>query len=136
MTNVKVKLNVKLQAYTKGIIPDVSKFIEDTPLDNKVYGRFNNEWIELTDLDSLLNEWIGTKDELPDELNENTKYVIIENKPDIVIIGGTAFSNENEEYGNNIITGKAINNKVDIYCIPMNAKGEFIDGSKTNQTKI
>ncbi|WP_300924521.1 hypothetical protein [uncultured Clostridium sp.] len=43
MTNVKVKLNVKLQAYTKGIIPDVSKFIEDTPLDNKVYGRFNNE---------------------------------------------------------------------------------------------
>lgn len=124
MTNVKVKLNVKLQAYTKGIIPDVSKFIEDAPIDDKIYGRYNGEWHEIIDSEELLNEWVGKESELPDELEPTKKYFIIENKPDMIIIGGTAYSTENEEYDNMVITGDA-KSKFDIECVVMNAKGEF-----------
>lgn len=130
MTNVKVKLNVKLQAYTKGIIPDVSKFIEDAPIDNMVYGRLNGEWVELSDLDNILNEWVGSEDELPDDLVDGDKFNIIENTPDMIIIGGTAYSTENEEFDYSIITGNA-SSEFDIEGIPMNAKGEF-NGTKIN----
>ena len=42
-----LKLKVKLKAYTKAVIPDVSKFIEDAPKDNKVYGRKDGDWVNI-----------------------------------------------------------------------------------------
>lgn len=56
----KIKLKVKLRAYTRGVIPvipDYSQFVTkeeleeskfpDAPVDDKVYGRKNGEWAEI-----------------------------------------------------------------------------------------
>lgn len=34
-----IKLNVKLSAYSKGVIPDVSEYIKEAPEDGKLYAR-------------------------------------------------------------------------------------------------
>lgn len=51
-----IKLNIKLSAYSKGVIPDVSKFIEDAPMDGNTYGRVDGKWYLLdipTQADSI-----------------------------------------------------------------------------------
>lgn len=43
MENKIIKLNVKLRAYTKGIIPNSKEFIKDAPADGKTYVRQDGE---------------------------------------------------------------------------------------------
>lgn len=45
-----IKLKVKLRAYTRGVIPDVSKFIEDAPQDGILYGRRDGQWLNIDDV--------------------------------------------------------------------------------------
>ena len=65
-----IKLKIKLSAYTKGILPDTSDFVIDTPQDDKVYGRKNRQWVDLThELDKtrlMTDENSGIKLEQPE----------------------------------------------------------------------
>jgi hypothetical protein len=49
-TKATAKLNVKLSAYTKGFIPDVSEFIKDAPKDGVLWGRQDGEWVNVDDV--------------------------------------------------------------------------------------
>lgn len=130
----KVRLRAKLTAYTKGIIPDVSKYIIEAPDDDKFYGRKNGAWESISD---AINEWYGTEEDLwNEEVVEGVKYITIQNTPEWIIQGGTAYSDENEEYSNNIKVGNAFTQNINIESIPMNAKGEFINGTETDQIKV
>lgn len=136
-TNKQIRLRARLQAYSKGVIPDVSKFIDDAPQDNIVYARLNNQWAPLTNLDDVLKESYLTEDELvKEELKEGAKYNIIENVPDLVISSGTAFSNENDEFEGALNSGNASTEVFDIIYIPMNAKGEFVNGTEIGSNQI
>lgn len=141
-----IKLKVKLSAYTKGIIPDVSKFIEDAPADNKIYGRENNTWTELdipTQADTVVTEagsgididkkdYIAkisvrqqTVEELPDDiLDDMTYYVIEKDRPDIYLVGGTAYSSEENEYIEEINGGTASTTNFNFIINPLTSKGE------------
>lgn len=148
-----IKLNVKLRAYARGIIPDVSGFIEDAPSDNVIYARLNGEWKSIRDnfkaneviiedgsglerkvLDEETNtislsikQKVLWEHDLPYRLKDDTTYYIIEDEPDIYINGGTAYSDENEEFHWRVKGGKADNIDInyDVICVPMNAKGEY-----------
>lgn len=144
MSNIKLK--VKLSAYSKGIIPDVSKFIEDAPVDNKVYGRKNNEWVDIKadvldqqiiiekgsglnikhiepNIDSLSvrQSVITNQKEIVDE---DTTYYLIENTPDLYIVGGTAFLDE-DGYNQKIIGGNASTTIFDETLLPINSEGKY-----------
>lgn len=136
-TNKQIRLHAKLHAYSKGVIPDVSNFIDDAPQDNVVYARLNGQWVPLTNLEDVLKEPYLTDEELNESvLEEGNKYNIIEDIPDLVVCGGTAFSNENEDYSGAINSGNASTEIFDTIYIPMNAKGEFIDGTKISSNQI
>ena len=136
-TNKQIRLHAKLHAYSKGVIPDVSNFIDDAPQDNVVYARLNGQWIPLTNLENILKEPYLTNEDEIEELEEGNKYNIIENTiPDLVVSGGTAYSNEDEAYENAINSGNAFTENFDIIYIPMNAKGEFINGTKISSNQI
>lgn len=49
-----IKLKVKLAAYSKGVIPDVSKYIEEAPEDGNLYARKDKQWesIEIPELET------------------------------------------------------------------------------------
>lgn len=57
-----IKLKVKLAAYSKGVIPDVSKYIEEAPEDGNLYARKDKQWesIEIPEVQST--SLIITKD--------------------------------------------------------------------------
>lgn len=118
-----IQIKVKLRAYTKGIIPDVSEFIKDAPLDGNTYGRQDGKWINIKDAfsqkDIELAENSGlnldydssnyqytlgirkyeiNESELPNVLEADTTYYVVSDHPNIFIHGGTAFSNGNNEY--------------------------------------
>lgn len=44
MSDNNIKIKVKLTAYTKGIIPDISNLVVEAPADDKLYARKNKEW--------------------------------------------------------------------------------------------
>lgn len=152
-TTRKVVLKTKLTAYTRGIIPDVSNFIEDAPKDDFIYGRVNGTWENISkaanankvliDKNSGLNrealdeddsfiklsvrKWEGWEHDLPEKLEEDTVYYAIDDKPDVVFACGTAFSDEEETYGQ-ILSGGNLKTTLSQYeciCVPMNAKGEY-----------
>ena len=125
-----IKFNVKLSAYTRGIIPDVSEFIKDAPADGKIYGRKDNNWVNIKDqiLDQQiivekgsglnLTQLEGNKqalsirqqilNKLPDIFEDDTTYYIVENTPDLYINGGTAYSDGENEYVDVIEYGQII----------------------------
>lgn len=150
MDNIKIK--VKLSAYTKGALPDISNLIPDTPDDNKIYARKNNTWVDIndeldktdliTDLASGVElelvgpstyriaqkKWEGYIDELPEELEEGTIYYAIENKnqkADVIVQSGTAYSEENTEIRQTLVGGNASTTDFDYVMLPMNARGEY-----------
>lgn len=116
-----IKIKVNIRAYSNGVLPDVSKFIEDAPNDNNIYGRQDNKWViidgksfgdevELLDNSGLIlnkegnvaylgiDQYIGTS--LPNTLDNNKTYYIDENTIDIYINGGTPFDSDvSSEFG-------------------------------------
>lgn len=49
-----IKLNVKLSAYSKGVIPNVSNYLTEAPEDGKLYARKDKQWesIEIPELET------------------------------------------------------------------------------------
>lgn len=151
-TQAVAKLNVKLSAYTKGIIPDVSEFIKDAPKDGNVYFRGDGEWIDAIKrlkqdlpgselvlpensglIKTIINEdtytlairqWIGQAKDL-NELEEDTTYYIYDNSPNFYLIAGTAYSDEEELYDKTFYGGNAYTQKYKIEITPMTSEGEF-----------
>lgn len=111
-----LKLKVKLKAYTKAMIPDVSKFIEDAPKDNKVYGRKDGDWVNIDsslvktrilprdnnsglDIEPVgddyligIRKWEGKSSDIPNNLEPDTTYYGYESTPNYYLDGGTAYS--------------------------------------------
>lgn len=114
-----IKLKVKLRAYTRGVIPDVSKFIEDAPQDGILYGRRDGQWLNIDDvlennivlvdpgsgLDKVeidksriklsIRQWTGSNEEyeaLPDLQNDKVYYVYDSREIQFYLDGGTAFT--------------------------------------------
>lgn len=143
-----IKLKARLCAYTKGTLPD--NLVTDAPKDDILYGRKNGKWVDirLGELGQIikvpLNSGLTLKEteepniylltlnqevlkELPLELLDDTTYYIIDNKPEIYINGGTAYSDGNNDiitdnqYGG-IISGGS--NYV-LELLPINSKGEY-----------
>lgn len=122
-TGKRISLHAKLHAYTKGIIPDLKRFVEQAPNDDKMYVRKNGEWVVFDNSYTIISN-----DETDIEnLNEGSNYYTISDDAELIINGGTAFSQENDEYDESIISGNAFTTNYDIDCISMNAKGEFIN---------
>ena len=147
-----IKIKVKLSAYTKGALPDISNLIPDTPKDGRVYGRKNNQWVDIndeldktdiiTDLQSGIElelvgpntyriaqkRWEGYEDELPEKLEDGTTYYIIENKgqkADVFVQSGTSYSEDNGEIKQVLTGGNASTTEFDYVMLPMNARGEY-----------
>ncbi len=138
-----INLTVKLAAYTKGIIPDVTSYIKDVPNDGQSYVRVYREWkvfkpiditvdsdsgLSIIDIDEQtkklkLNQWTGKEEDL-DILVANTTYYIIDNIADTFIDGGTSFSDEQEDYLINISGGTVSTSTYDIQLLPLDSKGE------------
>ena len=57
-----IKLNVKLSAYSKGVIPNVSNYLTEAPEDGKLYARKDKQWesIDISEIES--SSLIITKD--------------------------------------------------------------------------
>ena len=120
-----IKIKAKLNAYTKGIIPDVSEFIKDVKDDGNVYVRKYGEWVEANN--ALKNEIIRVaensglnlvydatdnsytlsirKEELTQtefeeltQLESDTTYYVEEQTANVFDDGGTAFSDGNNEF--------------------------------------
>ncbi len=116
-----IKLNVKLSAYSKGIVPvkpDLEDYVKEAPKDNITYGRKNGEWVDIKDTiiepsielpeNSGLN--LNIKENNKYELSvrqsiisdksqiieDDTTYYLLEETPDLYINGGTAFSSKGE----------------------------------------
>lgn len=147
-----IKLNIKLSAYTKGIIPDFSNFIDEAPDDGEIYGRKDKEWVNIDEnlqtqeiiveqgsglnlehvegeMDSLsIRQEIIYPDELPNELAEDTTYYIIPNTPGLFITGGTSFSEIQKEFRQEVYGGNSTTNteaQIAIMLIPINSKGIY-----------
>lgn len=147
-----INLKVKLSAYTKGVLPKKLSELEndiDAPIDDILYGRKNGEWVNIDDvlennivlidegsgLDRIeidktriklnVRKWEGKLKDLPDIIETDKTYYAYEYKPDLVLSGGTAYSDENDEFGINILGGDAYTVNYNIMCKPINAKGEF-----------
>ena len=57
-----IKLNVKLSAYSKGVIPNISNYLTEAPEDGKLYARKDKQWesIDISEIES--SSLIITKD--------------------------------------------------------------------------
>ena len=148
----KINLKVKLSAYTRGILPTKLSQLEndiDAPKDGRLYGRRDGQWLDIDDvlennivlidegsgLDRIeidksriklnVRKWEGKKENLPAKLENDKVYYVYENRPDIFIIGGTSYSDENEEYMQIISGGTCNTTNFEMICYPMNSKGEF-----------
>lgn len=123
-----IKLNVRLSAYTKGALPDLSQYLTDAQgsidKDDKVYARKNGEWVDIKTLDSdeqfiiaqpgsgldliqdeveLNNYYISIRQKtgkLSDiqHFEDDTTYYILDEQPEEYINGGTAFSDGNNDF--------------------------------------
>lgn len=147
-----INLKVKLSAYTRGILPTKLSQLEndiDAPKDGRLYGRRDAQWVDIDDvlennivlvdegsgLDRIeidksriklnVRKWEGHIKNLPSTIEKDKVYYAYEDMPDIIITGGTAYSDENEEYGYIFSGGNSKTAKFDITFKPMNAKGEF-----------
>ena len=150
-----IKLNVKVRAYSKGIVPTkISEldndldFIADAPSDGKLYARLDKEWkdikAELLDQEIIVDNNSGielvhikgtNKDLLklkevvtnipPDTYKDDTTYYIIENTPDLYINGGTSFSSELKEQTQSMIGGAAATTQFALHILPTNSKGVY-----------
>lgn len=144
-----INLQVTLSAYTKGIIPDVSGFITDAPADGNIYGRQNNEWVDInidyhgfqiqleqnsglilnqldpTTVTLAVNQWFGYINNLPNVLDNETIYYTIENdKPNLFIGGSTAF--DEDDLNINLFNGGTSNTiNFQVNTIAMNSGGQF-----------
>ena len=49
-----IKLNVKLSAYSKGVIPNISNYLTEAPEDGKLYARKDKQWesINISELET------------------------------------------------------------------------------------
>lgn len=49
-----IKLNAKLSAYSKGVIPNVSNYLTEAPEDGKLYARKDKQWesIDISELET------------------------------------------------------------------------------------
>lgn len=116
-----IKIRTKLRAYTKGIIPDTSKFLTDAPEDGNIYGRQDGQWLNITEstmpisieleensglnlsyADHIYTLGIRKEDinqnQLPSTLADDTVYYVRDLTPNYYVSGGTAYSSGNNEY--------------------------------------
>lgn len=120
-----IKIKAKLKAYTKGIIPDVSKFVEEAPVNGKLYARRDAKWedisealldtaIELEDNSGLhysydahthtytlgvnKEDLTQTQFEGIDVLAPDTVYYVEDQTANTFVDGGTAYSNGGNEF--------------------------------------
>ena len=145
-------------------------FIPEAPNDGQIYARQNNEWrnikdaqerqevitheksgiiineVDLNTIDISLDKWEGNFSDLPDILNEGTIYFVAEDRVDLILIGGTAYSDgwyddefddetdkdfikdsyEPSEYDDIIFYGgTASTAQFELELIPVNCKGEI-----------
>lgn len=151
-----IKLKAKLSAYTKGVLPQLpDDYIkDDAPDDGNTYGRKNHKWVDVRESGTgktiILDEESGLNlretdqpftyalsirqkvlEHLPEELEDDTTYYIIDLTPDIFINGGTAYSNGygdlliDNDYETIISGGEAATQDFDLSLLPINAKGEY-----------
>lgn len=145
-----INLKVKLSAYTKGIIPDYSNFVTEAPNDGKIYARKDKEWVDIKDeyqgykvvvgensgldikhIDNATDElsirqWVGLESELPSILESDKTYYTIDNTlPNYYLLGGTAYSEEEESFEQIMQGGTAITRNFDITLQAMNSRGEY-----------
>lgn len=154
-----INIKAKLKAYTKGIIPvNISQlnndldFISDVEQDG-VFARKTGEWININDAlvrtrilipeDSGLNleqdgydytlsvrkQDILQKD-LPNVLENDTVYYVLDLTADEYINAGTAFSNGNNEYViesdfNSLMNGGDASSQANIFIKPLNSQGVY-----------
>lgn len=118
-----IKLNIKLRAYTRGIIPDTSNFIQEAPDDGEAYVRMNKSWVNIKDIitDQIIevaensgltltqkeensNTYILSTNEvvcedLPNVLQENVTYYIPD---DVLNVNNVDDSDDINENGNDL----------------------------------
>lgn len=160
-----IKLRARLSAYTRGILPSKLSELDndiDAPQDGFIYARKDGEWInlngtELGDRIELLDNSglnlekennvakIGIRQktlidsEIPNDyqFEEDMVYYIVDTTPNLYINGGTAFSDEHEDYilgetfpseYKNIIFGGNRNPSVELELQPLNSKGVLYNG--------
>lgn len=160
MTNIKLKCKLSaytkgiIPTRTSELIND-AEFINEAPDDGKLYGKKSGNWVVIDDeidkvriitdhnagisleqveLDTYkigVRKWEGYEQDLPENLDPNCTYYVIDNKPQTFITAGTAFSDENEESfvvisggGENGVGGAKIT-KFDYEIKPLNAWGEY-----------
>lgn len=141
-----IKLNIKLSAYSKGVIPDVSNYLTEAPEDGKLYGRKDKQWEvipnQLTNIltdensgikidyneDNTINisakQFTGKEDEIAEFQNDYT-YYIVENTPDLYINGGTAYSDEENEFEDTVKGGNASTSSFELNTLPIDSKGVY-----------
>ena len=147
---MEIRLKCKLKAYTRGIH---TKYAEEAPIDGSVYGRKDAKWEKIDDIvtrtelelaensglnlehDELNHKYIlGIRkeelNELPQELEPDTTYYIVDLEPNNYLDGGTAFSDGNNEYvimsqfGEPTDGGES-NSVANIEMCPINAEGVY-----------
>lgn len=152
MTNIKLKCKLSaytkgiIPTRTSELIND-TEFISEAPHDGKLYGKKGGNWVVIDDeLDKVriitdhnagisleqveldtykigVRKWEGYEKDLPENLDPNCTYYVIDNVPDI-INSGTAYSDENEEEFIEVSGGNARTTHFDNEFVPLNAKGE------------
>lgn len=115
-----IKLKAKLSAYTKGIIPDASQELITEPGSGLDIETLENKKRKISLRQQILKE-------LPEETEEDITYYIDEQIPNMYIDGGTAFSDGNNDYVDNIEYNQIIDCKkdYDLDLLPINSKGVY-----------
>src|SRR5574344_1646853 len=113
-----IKLKAKLSAYTKGIIPDASQELITEPGSGLDIETLENKKRKISLRQQILKE-------LPEETEEDITYYIDEQLPNMYVDGGTAFSDGNNDYVDNIEYNQIIDCKenYDLDLLPINSKG-------------
>lgn len=119
----KINIKVKLRAYTRGIIPNSDLFLTDAPIDGRIYGREDGEWVDITE--GMINTVVAVGEnsgldvthdpishtytlnirkedikqvDLPEELAYDTTYYVLDQTANTYLNGGTCFSDGNNDY--------------------------------------
>lgn len=130
-------------------------FIPDAPNDSKIYARKDKAWINVDEelrrttlsLDDnsglnldfnpdTLNYTLSVrkkdilKNQLPNTLEHDTVYYVMELTPNNYINGGTAFSNGDNDFVdisdfNSFMNGGAANTQANVFVYPTNSEGVY-----------
>lgn len=150
---VKIHIQAKLRAYTKGIIPDVSDFITDAPKDGSVYARKDGQWVDIDEALNLTtvstfegsglnvtavgNDYVIserkediTQLDLPKVLQPDTTYFVMDLTANNYVDGGTAYSEGNNEFierseFNITMDGGSSSSHANLFMLPLDSKGVY-----------